>query len=632
MNNRHLRVIGSGALAVGAALLNAAPAAAQMTEVGTPRAETLIVDMLNGTVTNPQQMNPYLSGTDMVSGVNQLLFSPLWEIDTSTGTMFPFLAAEMPEPLNDDLTMFRFKLREGITWSDGETFDADDVIYTADMLLATESLPARGVIVDNLQEMVKIDQYTVEVTTTKPMPRFEKVFGSVIFGPQFRIVPEHVFKDQDPATYLHYPPVTTGPYVLEELDPNGNWFLWTRRDDWEDSDLAVLRGMPQPKHILFRFYGPEEKRVLAMIQGELDVLMDISADSWDILRKRYDQASAWFDNFPYANLDDPCERGIHFNTARPPYDKWEVRWALVLATGIEDVSMNTFSGALRVSPLAVPPIQILMETYHIPMTGWLKGFELPDGYKPFDDGTAIRIAEILRGEGIEGLPESDEELRSLFGVGWWKKDYEQAGKLLESVGFSKDADGSWLLPDGSPWRIVINAPVDFEVQSQRLAFAVANEWNKFGIQTSVQQMQGGPFWTNYNTGDFEVGSYWWPSSCAVAPDLFHNIETWHQRYVVPNGVATGNNRERFSTQRISDLIDEVTALPSEDPRTVEIWTEVLKELVIGMPAIDMVGTSKFVPVSTEYWTNFPDADNYYEGPWWWWTQFKIFLAEIRPAS
>ena len=220
----------------------------------------------------------------------------------------------------------------------------------------------------------------------------------------------------------------------------------------------------------------------------------------------------------------------------------------------------------------------------------------------------------------------------MFGVGWWKKDYDQAAKLLESVGFSKDGDGKWLQPDGKPWQVIINAPADFEVLSQRLAFATAAEWNKFGIQASVQQLQGGPFWTNYNTGDFTVGSYWWPSSCAIAPDLFHNMETWHERYVVENGVATGNNRERFSTPEISALIDKAVSLPSDDPQIVDLWTGVLKGVVEGMPVIDMVGTSKFVPVNTTYWTNFPTADNYYEGPWWWWTQFKIFMAEIEPAS
>jgi len=561
---------------------------AQTTEVDTPRNETLIVDMLGGTLSTPEMMNPYIPGVELTAGINQLLFSALWDINTSTGQMEPILAAEMPEALNDDFTKYKVVLREGITWSDGEAFNADDIIFTAEMLRENDALGPHGMIVENLTSIEKTDDYTLEFTLTKPTPRFATLFGSDIFGPQFRIAPEHVWSDVDPATYNNFPPVTTGPYVHKDHDENGNWLLWEKREDWQSSDLAAFSGEPKPGYVFFRYYGPEERRVLAMAQNELDVLMDISPDGWEALQRRNDNVSAWFDSFPYANMDDPCQRGVHFNTTRAPYDQWEVRWALALATGIEDISLNTFNGMLRVSPLQAPPIQILMETYHQPMTQWLTDFALPDGYKPFDGDVANRIAEVLQADGIEGLPESAEELKSLFGVGWWKKDYEQATKLLESVGFTKDDDDKWLLPDGSPWTILINAPADFEVLSQRLAFSVVNEWQAFGINAEVRQLQGGPFWTNYSNGD--------------------------------EGVSTGNNRERYSTPKISALIDELRTLPSEDPKVVALWTEVLQELVVGMPVIDMVGTSKFVPVNETYWTNFATAENYYEGPWWWWTQ------------
>ena len=34
----------------------------------------------------------------------------LWEIDTTTGEQYPSLAAEMPKPLNEELTSFEIKL------------------------------------------------------------------------------------------------------------------------------------------------------------------------------------------------------------------------------------------------------------------------------------------------------------------------------------------------------------------------------------------------------------------------------------------------------------------------------------------------------------------------------------------
>src|SRR5580704_7256186 len=79
----------------------AAPALAQtMTDVGTPRAETLIVEHLNGRIGNPTQMNFYQEGLQTGEGLRQLAYSQLWDIDTSTGKQFPALAATMPQPLN----------------------------------------------------------------------------------------------------------------------------------------------------------------------------------------------------------------------------------------------------------------------------------------------------------------------------------------------------------------------------------------------------------------------------------------------------------------------------------------------------------------------------------------------------
>ena len=46
----------------------------------------------------------------------------------------------------------------------------------------------------------------------------------------------------------------------------------------------------------------------------------------------------------------------------------------------------------------------------------------------------------------------------------------------------------------------------------------------------------------------------------------------------------------------------------------------------------MFGTSKFVPVVTTYWDGMPTADNFYEGPWWWWSLFKYHMPFIQPKS
>src|SRR5215207_5489138 len=77
-----------------------------MTEVGTPRSETLIVQTFDGKNDNPENMNP-LSGSYAVwRGFRELAWGYLWEMDTATGKSYPELAADLPKVLNDNYTQF----------------------------------------------------------------------------------------------------------------------------------------------------------------------------------------------------------------------------------------------------------------------------------------------------------------------------------------------------------------------------------------------------------------------------------------------------------------------------------------------------------------------------------------------
>src|SRR5262245_15792716 len=129
------------AAAVLSALGFAEAAIGQQTDIGTPRKETLVVDILSGRVGNPRRMNPYLEGNIVVQGLHQLAYSNLWDIDTVKGTQYPALAATMPEALDDTYTKWRFKVRKGLAWSDGAPFSSADVVFTARMALDNPKLP-----------------------------------------------------------------------------------------------------------------------------------------------------------------------------------------------------------------------------------------------------------------------------------------------------------------------------------------------------------------------------------------------------------------------------------------------------------------------------------------------------------
>ena len=47
------------------------------------------------------------------------------------------------------------------------------------------------------------------------------------------MMPKHVFEVQDPLKSAFNPPISLGAYTQHSYDPNGQWFTWQRRDDWQ---------------------------------------------------------------------------------------------------------------------------------------------------------------------------------------------------------------------------------------------------------------------------------------------------------------------------------------------------------------------------------------------------------------
>ena len=107
--------------------------AAQGEEVapGVLRSECLILENPSGTVLPADDFNRWRSGYSgsWVCGLQQLALDALWYIDPDAGVDGVWdnaLAAEMPI-YNDDFTQMTVRLREGIYWSDGVEFTADDL-------------------------------------------------------------------------------------------------------------------------------------------------------------------------------------------------------------------------------------------------------------------------------------------------------------------------------------------------------------------------------------------------------------------------------------------------------------------------------------------------------------------------
>ena len=604
-------------------------AADSTTFLGTPRNQTLIVDNIDGRIATPNNFNPYLPGVQIGGdGVHALVWSPLWDIDTVKGAQFPDLAAAPIQPLDASWTRFKITLRKGLTWSDGVPFTAADVLYTANMLLTHPTLP-EGAYFKTLVKAVKpIDTYDLEVDTFTRQAHIQRILGSYIWDTGFRIMPEHIWKNHDPLTYNNNPPVGVGPYKLVKYDPNGYWFLWQLRDDWQHSDVGQIAGKPAAKYILVQFYGTEQQRIIATIQHKLDILMPISPNGWGVMKARDPYALAWYKDFPYADENDPANRSIFFNDQKYPYNLWQVRWALALAVNLPQVTLS-YGGMLRASVLPVAATDIAEKTVYAPLQSWMTNFALPDGFKPYDPNFASEVVSLLKQRGFSGLPTDPAQITRVFGPGWFKYAPLEAAKLLKSVGFKFSA-GTWLLPNGNPWTITVNAPANFEPESGNQGFAVANQWKQFGINAVAQGMDSSTFWTNESEGTYDAGAYW--STGFLSADASDTLQQFDQKYIVPTGKPAPGDAVRWKNAAASKLVEQMQLNPPEDPKTLQLQQQFFKMFFKDMPLIPMFASTQLVPVDSYYWTNFPTSTNEYNGPWWWWSNFKFILPHLKPTG
>ncbi|MGV8847752.1 ABC transporter substrate-binding protein [Tessaracoccus sp.] len=208
----------------------------------------------DGAITT-QSNNPYLGDSSastysyrMVIFESLALVNPTGDLETT-----PWLAESVE--WSDDYTSLTVVPRSGVTWSDGEPFTGDDIVYTFGQYLDgrltdTSGLNYAGADVDG-------DKITLNFEDSMFVRQ-----AAVLHTP---IVPKHIWeKIKDPGT----DPLTgegqvvgTGPYVLSNWSTES--VTLTARDDWWGGALAV----PTLNYIS---YGDNAALTTALVSGDAD--------------------------------------------------------------------------------------------------------------------------------------------------------------------------------------------------------------------------------------------------------------------------------------------------------------------------------------------------------------------------
>ncbi len=598
-----------------------------------PRRETLIVRQLTGRVGTPDNMNLWVGWKWQDRGLQNLADEAMWSVDFASGQIVNGLADGDPT-YSADFTSLTIPLRQGVAWNDGEPFTADDVVFTVETLQKFDGLNGHSFFVDNVASVTAVDEHTVKFELKQANSRFHTTFldrwGCT------RIMPKHVFeKEADPIQFGFNPYVGCGPYKLHSYDAQGFWTAWEKREDWAKSPTGILYGEPKPKYIIIQAFDNEGAQILAQLTHELDVA-ELSADGLKALLAQSATSRAYQPTFPFVVNNDPAITGIVFNTARAPFDKLDVRWALLLAIEIVEFMSIAVDTTGTVSPIHIPHLGPYPKLYHEPMQDWLKSFTIDVGdgetFAPYDPDVPARLAASARSRGYV-FPETPEFLETAFGLGWYKYAPEIATKLLEKNGFTKDANGQWLLPDGKPWKIVFMAGTVLTNHEARNALAAVQQWKKFGINAEMLNTESAADLTA--VGDFDIYGVWpGREPWGAGPDLYRVLDDWNSAYLKPVGERNqASYNSRWSTPEMDDIIKRLRETdPFDTEKVVAVGIEGLKEAVTNMPGVPTYGYIGFVGWDEQYWTNWPGSENPYNAPYTHWPNFKYFTPFLTPTG
>ena len=607
-----------------------------MTDFDTKRSETVIVQTFDSRSATPDSFNMYLAQQDRWHGSRMLAFAYLWETDTGTGETVNELAAGPPEVLDDTFTRFRVKLRPGIYWSDGVELTADDVIYTCEATRKNiDALPRARRLDQSYETVTKIDKYTFEVKTGKTDYYITQNWGVWTWGAHMLwILPKHVYeKYPDISKFKDPDPVVLGAYVLDKFDPNGYWHVWRLRDDWERSAWQVYtKKKPAVKYVVYQNIGPEEKQVLAFHQNKLDAATFMTWESIKAVQQKNPEVRTFSPKFPLFWMDDACAFGIMMNAQKVPFNNKNVRWALALALDLKSATMSSLGGAFRVSAIPMVDQPWMKETFFDPLIPWMENYTLEDGYKPFDRKYADEMKKLLQAQGVKDLPADGEETYTLMGSGWWKHDLEEAEKLMIKAGMKRGTDNKWKLPDGSNWKPIFCIPGEWHPILQRMGFAIADSWKKFGIDVIAKQEDDAAYRDTRSTNKLLDAALFWPQCSYVTPIQF--MQNLRQEYLMPadspNQIVS--NQLRWDNAEADQLIGKMLVTPPDDPSIVDMQREVLKMLIEDMAVINLAAIPTTIPENWAYWKGWPTSDNYYATPLTWWSCFKHVVMNLEPTG
>ena len=267
----------------------------------------------------PKTLNPIVAVDVASREVIQRMTADLIHINRESQRTEPALAKSWK--VSRDGLRYTLDLRRGVWFSDGQPFDADDVLFSFEVYL-NEKLhsPQRDLLVVGGAPITvrKLDATTVEFRLAKPYAAAERLFDGVAILPRHSLEKAYREGTLDRAWGLATPPdqiAGLGPFRLKKYVP-GERLVLERNPYYWKADRSGNRE-PYLNELDFLFVPSQDAQAIRFQAGESDVASGLSAENYAVLEtsrqaqgfQLYDLGPGLEYNFLFFNLNDLSAKG-----------------------------------------------------------------------------------------------------------------------------------------------------------------------------------------------------------------------------------------------------------------------------------------------------------------------------------
>ena len=297
--------------------------------------------------TDPQTMDPHAVNSAPVLSFLNNVYEGLVRRGQDM-SIEPSLATSWA-PLSDG-NGWRFTLREGVTFQNGATFDAADVLYSYQRA-SNEAADVRSWFAP-VSDVRVVDDFTIDFVTTDPNPLFpDSIANFMILDQDWAEANDAALPARDAENFATMNANGTGPFAIASRDPGVRTTLVPNPTWWDEPTHNVTEAVFTP-------IGNSATGLAALLSGEIDFIQPIPLQDVDQVEGRegfkvLEGEETRVIMFGFGHEHDTLLYSSDVTDANPFTDP-RVRLAAAHAIDIDSIDRVLFRGQIEAANQLVP--------------------------------------------------------------------------------------------------------------------------------------------------------------------------------------------------------------------------------------------------------------------------------------